>query len=87
MAADGNGDAEFGSCCEELRSVLIGEGFEPLISVAPNGVLYLAVGIVDTEDEEESGLFDHPLFYCPFCGKELQTEAEVEAKSADEGDA
>jgi hypothetical protein len=26
-------------------------------------------------------MVDHPVYFCPFCGKGLQTEAEVEAKA------
>ena len=26
-------------------------------------------------------MVDHPMYFCPFCGTKLQTEAEVEAKA------
>ena len=72
----------FGTCCAELKDVMSGEEFEPLVTVGNDGVLYLSVGLVDLEDEEP-GMVDHPLFFCPFCGKKLQTADEVVAKSAD----
>ena len=74
----------FGRCCEELKEALEAGEFEPLITVGPNEVIYLCVGLVD---QEESGpaLVDHPLFFCPFCGTKLQTEEEVEAKAAADG--
>lgn len=70
-------DDEFGSCCEELREAMEGEEFEPLIAVGEDGVLYLSVGMVDLEDDDEPGMVDHPLFFCPFCGTEVQTEERV----------
>lgn len=74
------GNSGFGSCCEELKEVMSGGDFEPLIAVADDGVLYMSVGLVDLEDEEP-GMIDHPVYFCPFCGTQLQTSEEVEAKS------
>ncbi len=68
---------EFGVCCEELKETMVGEEFEPLIAVGDDGILYLSVGMVDLEDDDEPGMVDHPLFFCPFCGTELQTEEGV----------
>jgi len=85
MAGEGNGKS-FGSCCEELKEAMSGEDFEPLITVADNGVLYMSVGLIDMEDDEP-GMVDHPLFFCPFCGTRLQTAEEVRTKSGDEDDA
>ena len=76
----------FGSCCEELKEALEGGDFEPLITVGPDSVIYMTVGLVDLE-HEEPGLVDHPLFFCPFCGTQLQTPEDVRAKAGgDEGD-
>lgn len=77
------GEAEFGSCCEELKEALEGGDFEPLVTVGPDKVIYMTVGLVDLEGEDP-GLVDHPLFYCPFCGTQLQTPDEVRAKSGSE---
>jgi hypothetical protein len=52
--------------------------FEPLIAV-DNGVLYMSVGLLEAGGDEADTV-DHPMFFCPFCGKGVQTEAEVEAK-------
>ena len=71
----------FGSCCDSLKDALAGEEFDPLISVGEDGVLYFSVGIVDLEDEE-AGMIDHPLFFCPFCGTRLQDPAQVAANTA-----
>jgi hypothetical protein len=57
-----------------------GNEFEPLITVGEEGILYFSVGLVELEDEEP-GTVDHPMFYCPFCGKQLQTAADVRAKT------
>lgn len=76
----------FGSCCEELKEALEGGDFEPLITVGPDQVIYMTVGFVDLE-EDEPGLVDHPLFFCPFCGTKLQTPEEVRDKTgSDDGE-
>ncbi len=72
-------ETTFGSCCDELKEALEGGDFEPLITVGPDTVIYMTVGLVDLEDDEP-GLVDHPLFFCPFCGTKLQTPEEVRAK-------
>ena len=79
------GGTNFGSCCEELKEALQGGDFEPLITVGTDQVIYMTVGLVDLE-EDEPGLVDHPLFFCPFCGSKLQTPEEVRAKTGGEGD-
>jgi len=71
--------AEFGSCCQELGEAIQGEDFEPLINVGDDGILYMAVGLIELEDEEP-GMVDHPLFFCPFCGTKLQDAEAVRAK-------
>ena len=76
---------KFGSCCEELKEALDGGDFEPLITVGTDDVIYMTVGLVDLE-EEEPGLVDHPLFFCPFCGSKLQTAEDVRAKAGGEGE-
>ncbi len=89
MADDQNGGGqaapgkEFGSCCAELKDAMSGGEFEPLITVSEDGILYMSVGLVDLE-EDEPGMVDHPLFFCPFCGARLQTVDEVRAKSGGE---
>jgi hypothetical protein len=76
----------FGSCCDSLKEELAGgEGgedgtFEPLIASAEDGVLYMSVGLVSMEDDEP-GMIDHPIFFCPFCGSKLQTPEDVDAKT------
>lgn len=75
---------EFGTCCAELKDAMSGEEFEPLITVGEDGVLYMSVGLIDLEDEEP-GMVDHPLFFCPFCGTKLQSAEDVRAKAGDNG--
>ncbi len=82
MSGD-NGDHKFGSCCVELKETMSGEDFEPLITVGEGDVLYMSVGLIEMEDEEP-GMIDHPVFFCPFCGSRLQTVDEVRAKSGSE---
>ena len=79
MPAD-NANAEFGSCCESLKDALTNEEFEPLFAVDEAGVLYMSVGVMDAQGEDEPNMVDHPVYFCPFCGTRLQTEEEVEAK-------
>ena len=33
------------------------------------------------EEDDEPNMVDHPVFFCPFCGKGVQTPAEVDAKT------
>jgi len=60
--------------------VLESEDFEPLIAEDEDGVLYMSIGLVDPEKEEDPNMVDHPVFFCPFCGSKLQTPDEVDAK-------
>ncbi|MGQ0674309.1 MAG: hypothetical protein ACT4N2_15725 [Hyphomicrobium sp.] len=84
MAADDvDAKGEPGSCCAELKEAMSGDEFEPLITVADNGVLYMSVGLIEMEDDEP-GMVDHPLFFCPFCGSKVQTVEDVRAKSGEE---
>ena len=76
----GGGPCEFGSCCSELKEALAGEDFEPLFTKGDDGVLYMAVGLIELDDEEP-GMVDHPMFFCPFCGTRLQTPEDVKAKT------
>ncbi len=75
-------ETEFGSCCEELKQVMSGEDFEPLITIGEDGILYMSVGLIDIE-EDEPGMVDHPVFFCPFCGNEVQDVDDVRAKLED----
>lgn len=75
-----SGDGTFGSCCDELKEAMSGEDFEPLITVGEGGILYMSVGLIEME-EDEPGMIDHPVFFCPFCGTKLQTAEEVQEKS------
>lgn len=85
MADNNGGIGQFGSCCSDLKEVLAGEEFEPLVTVSEQGVLYMSVGLIDEGDE--GGMVDHPVFFCPFCGKGLQTEDDVRAKGGFEDEA
>lgn len=76
------GGGQFGTCCTELRDAMSGDEFEPLITVGEDDVLYMSVGLVELENEEP-GMVDHPIFFCPFCGKRQQTPEEVRAKTGD----
>jgi hypothetical protein len=62
---------EFGSCCAALKEVITTKEFSPLIEVGDDGVLYMSVGIVDSENEDD-GMVDYPVFFCPFCGTQVQ---------------
>jgi hypothetical protein len=57
------------------------EEFEPLFAMDEAGILYMSVGIAAKGDNDPK-LVDHPVYFCPFCGTELHTESEVEAKLA-----
>lgn len=74
-------DGKFGGCCESLKDAMESEDFEPLIAVDEEGVLYMSVGLLDAQGEEEPNMVDHPMFFCPFCGTKVQTPEEVDAKT------
>jgi len=75
-----NASSKFGTCCESLKDAMQSEEFEPLIAQDEDGVLYMSVGMLDTESEDDPNMVDHPVFFCPFCGTKLQTPEEVDAK-------
>ena len=73
--------AKFGTCCQLLEQAMQpDEGVQPLISIDESGVLMIGVGLVELEGDEQ-GTFEHPLFFCPFCGSKLQTPEDVRAKT------
>ena len=72
----------FGNCCEGLKDALTSEDFEPLMAVDEAGVLYMSVGLLDAQGEDEPNMVDHPMYFCPFCGTKVQSEEDVEAKTA-----
>lgn len=81
---EGSGEIHaFGSCCGELREAMSGDQFEPLISVGDDGILYMSVGLIELDDEE-AGMVDHPVLFCPFCGAELQSADKVHAATVGE---
>jgi hypothetical protein len=82
--ADGT-DKNFGSCCDELKEAMSGEDFEPLITLADTGILYMSVGIIEMEDDEP-GMVDHPIFFCPFCGTRLQSAEDVARATTEDDD-
>ena len=89
MAGDNGGSAgptgKFGQCCEELKEAIAGEDFEPMINVGEDGILYMAVGLIELEDDEP-GMVDHPVFFCPFCGTKVQDAEVVRAQITSEGE-
>jgi hypothetical protein len=72
--------AAFGSCCKDLRDVMDSK-FESFFRIEDNGVLYLTVGYISTEDGP--GFFDAAVIFCPFCGQRLQDKDEI-ARRADQ---
>ena len=70
--------SRFGDCCKGLADAL-NEAPNPLLRVEGNGVLYLTVGYVMTGNGP--GWFDQAVLFCPFCGKQLQIEEEIFARS------
>lgn len=81
MAVQGAG-GKFGDCCENLKDAMQGEDFEPLIAVDDEGVLYLSVGLLGLDgQDDEANTIDYPMFFCPFCGSKLQTPEQIDAKT------
>ena len=69
----------FGTCCRNLRDAL-SEPSESFFRVDDNGVLYLSVGCIQTENGP--GFFDQAVLFCPFCGRQLQTREEISRNAA-----
>jgi hypothetical protein len=66
--------APFGTCCKDMEHARTAVP-QSFFRVEDNGVLYLTVGMVQTE--QGPGFFDQAVFFCPFCGTALQTRDEV----------
>ncbi|MEX0614219.1 MAG: hypothetical protein WD229_19015 [Pirellulales bacterium] len=47
--------------------------------VEDNGVLYLTVGYMQTD--QGPGFYDQAVIFCPFCGKQLQSRESIAAKA------
>jgi hypothetical protein len=69
----------FGNCCKDLHDAMTAPPTS-LFRVETNGVLYLAVGYIQTE--EGVGWYDHAVIFCPFCGHKIQDEDEIQTRSA-----
>ena len=69
---------EFGSCCSELETCFSDVIPEKHFRIEEDGVLFLTIGHVVTEDE--TGWFDSKVFYCPFCGTNIQPLAKADRK-------
>ena len=64
----------FGTCCRDLAEAMQAPP-NPLLRVEENGVLYLAVGFVTTE--QGVGWYDQAVLFCPFCGERLQDREDI----------
>jgi hypothetical protein len=69
----------FGTCCAELKGAM-SEVPESFFRTEENGIFYLTVGYVPTENGP--GFFDQAVLFCPFCGSTLQTKEQIAAKAA-----
>jgi hypothetical protein len=70
---------DFGPCCKDLAEAMSGIP-NTFFRIEDNGVLYLTVGYVQTEDGP--GFFDQAVLYCPFCGKQLQDADQIRRASS-----
>ena len=70
---------QFGSCCKDLADAMNAPP-QTLFRVEKNGVLYLAVGYVQTE--QGIGWFDQAVIFCPFCGARMQDRDEIRRRSS-----
>jgi hypothetical protein len=70
---DGSYRGTFGGCCDALKSCL--EQPNPMFFVEENGTFFMSIGYAKTDN----GVvwFDHAVFFCPFCGKQLQDKEGV----------
>ncbi|HSF25382.1 MAG TPA: hypothetical protein VLE20_14250 [Blastocatellia bacterium] len=70
--------ADFGTCCTDLADAFDGVP-NSFFRVEENGVLYLTVGYVQTENGP--GFFDQAVLFCPFCGTKLQDAEQIRARN------
>ena len=70
-----------GACCSALEAALTSDEFEPCLTVDDDGVLCLAVGLTDIEEEEPTLVLE-PIIFCPFCGTKLQASGDAGAPGA-----
>jgi hypothetical protein len=70
---------QFGYCYKDMGDALKAPQ-KSMFRVEENGVLYLSIGYSQTE--QGVGWFDMAAIFCPFCGKKIQDEGEIKAKSA-----
>jgi hypothetical protein len=78
MTAESLRPSPFGSCCRDLKDALE-QPPNSFFRVEDCGVLYVTIGYVQTD--QGPGFFDQAVIYCPFCGRQLQSRADVAAKS------
>jgi len=71
-------ESNFGSCCKDLSDAISGPP-NSTFRMEENGVLYMAVGYVNTE--RGLGWFESAVLFCPFCGTRLQERAEIQRKA------
>lgn len=68
----------FGSCCNDLSDAMT-QPPNSFFRIEDNGVLYLSVGYINTENGP--GFFDQAVIFCPFCGTKLQDREEIATNS------
>ena len=67
-------------CCAKLEEALTeGEKRNFSLIVEPETVLFLAICWAPATPGPGGFWYDTPIYYCPFCGTQLQTEAAVES--------
>lgn len=75
------GAAKIGNaCCSAMEAALTSDEFEPCLTVDDDGVLCLAVGLTDIEEEEPTLVLE-PIIFCPFCGTKLQAGGDADEAS------
>jgi hypothetical protein len=66
-------EKSFEPCCKDMHTALsIPDGRHFFIE---DGVLMLTVAKAGLKDGGE-GVFEHPVRFCPFCGKPVQSHSE-----------
>ena len=73
----GQEQGQFGSCCQDLHAAMH-EVPKSLFHVSDEGVLYLSVGMAESNDGV--GWFDQAVIFCPFCGRRLQDKDDIARK-------
>jgi hypothetical protein len=76
--------SKFGDCCKDLKHAMTVPQGESLFHVAKDGILFMAVGFVQTDSGV--GWYESAVIFCPFCGTKIQDKENLKQSAGPAGD-